>query len=183
MATLRLKKISRGGPQNCRSLGCAREDKGEGDALLCIARWLKRTAGPSTTLRSGRDDKSVVNIDADSTTELPSRPERTRISCHASLDRAAYAPFRKERRMKLVNATKLYRESGVAQWRDLRFAYLGCEASHTQASRTLAAWTGSTVRKYRFPCAAGWNFVTPSGETRTSPGVDISKYPRSGRRS
>jgi hypothetical protein len=53
---------------------------------------------------------------------LSSRPERTRISCHATLDEAAYAPFRKEGRMKCVNATKSNRKSGVAQWRDLQFS-------------------------------------------------------------
>ena len=40
--------------------------------------------------------------------------ERTPISCHAALDMAAYAPFRKERRMKCVNATNLHRKSGGA---------------------------------------------------------------------
>ncbi len=46
--------------------------------------------------------------------ELSSRPERTRISCHAALDKAACAPFRKEGRMKWTNATKVSRKSGVA---------------------------------------------------------------------
>jgi hypothetical protein len=48
-------------------------------------------------------------------------PERTRISCHAALDMASCAAFRKESRMKFANATNLDRKSGVAQWRDLRF--------------------------------------------------------------
>ncbi len=52
---------------------------------------------------------------------LSSRPERTRISCHAALDKAACAPFRKEGRMKYTNATKVNRKSGVAKWRDLQF--------------------------------------------------------------
>ena len=47
-------------------------------------------------------------------TELSSRPERTRISCHAALDKAACAPFLKERRMMFANATNIYRKSGVA---------------------------------------------------------------------
>jgi hypothetical protein len=47
-------------------------------------------------------------------TVLSSRPERTRISCHAALDISAYAAFVKESRMKLANATKLNRKSGVA---------------------------------------------------------------------
>jgi hypothetical protein len=50
---------------------------------------------------------------------LSSRPERTRISCHAALDKAPCAPFRKEGRRKYTNATKVNRKSGVAQWRDL----------------------------------------------------------------
>jgi hypothetical protein len=52
---------------------------------------------------------------------LSSRPERTRISCHTALDKAAYAPFRKERRMKFDNATKSHRKSGGAWRRDLQF--------------------------------------------------------------
>ncbi len=51
--------------------------------------------------------------------ELSSRPERTRISCHAALDKTACAALRKESRMKFANATKFYRKSGGAQWRDL----------------------------------------------------------------
>ena len=54
--------------------------------------------------------------------KLPSRPERTRISCHAALDEAACAPFRKEGRMKCTDATKFHRKSGVAERRDLRCA-------------------------------------------------------------
>jgi hypothetical protein len=45
---------------------------------------------------------------------LSSRPERTRISCHAALIKTACAPFRKEGRMKCTNATKVHRKSGVA---------------------------------------------------------------------
>ena len=52
---------------------------------------------------------------------LSSRPERTRISCHAALDKAACAPFRKEGCMRYTNASKINRMSGVAQWRDLLF--------------------------------------------------------------
>ncbi len=48
------------------------------------------------------------------TNELSSRPERTRISCHAAVDKATCAPFRKERRMKFAEATKLHRKSGGA---------------------------------------------------------------------
>jgi hypothetical protein len=56
-------------------------------------------------------------------TKLSSRPERTRISCRAALDMATCAAFVKESRMKIANATKLNRKSGVAQWRDLRFFF------------------------------------------------------------
>jgi hypothetical protein len=45
---------------------------------------------------------------------LSSRPERTRISCCAAVDRAACAAFRKESRMKFANATKPNRKSGGA---------------------------------------------------------------------
>jgi hypothetical protein len=54
-------------------------------------------------------------------TEVSSRPERTRISCHVARDKAAYAPFRTEGRMKCDSATNSNRKSGVAQWRDLLF--------------------------------------------------------------
>src|SRR5271155_3318418 len=37
---------------------------------------------------------------------------RTRISCHAALERTACAPFHEERRMQLIEATKFYRKSG-----------------------------------------------------------------------
>jgi hypothetical protein len=47
-------------------------------------------------------------------TKLPSRPERTRISCRVALDKAACAPFFKERRMLFANATNFYGKSGVA---------------------------------------------------------------------
>jgi len=52
-------------------------------------------------------------------TELSSRlprravgPERTRISCHAALDKTACAPFLKERRTMFANATNIHRKSG-----------------------------------------------------------------------
>ena len=63
---------------------------------------------------------------------LSSRPERTRISCHAALGMAAYAAFRKESRMKFANATNLDRKSGVAEWRDLLCAFpeRNCHGSH-----------------------------------------------------
>ena len=57
------KNISRKGPRNCRSLGCARDDKGEDDASLESGCWtegvfhlLRWAAGLSPT----RDDKGNV---------------------------------------------------------------------------------------------------------------------------
>jgi hypothetical protein len=47
-------------------------------------------------------------------TTLSSRPERTRISCHASPERIACAAFRKESRMKFANATNTDTKFGVA---------------------------------------------------------------------
>ena len=64
--------------------------------------------------------QQLLSIEAPSS-PLSSRPKRTRISCHAALDKAACAPFREERRMKSDNATKFYRKSGGAKWRDLQF--------------------------------------------------------------
>jgi hypothetical protein len=46
----------------------------------------------------------------------------TRISCHAALDVAAYAPFRKEGRKKCDYATWFHRKSGGAKPRHLRFS-------------------------------------------------------------
>jgi hypothetical protein len=62
------------------------------------------------------------------------RPERTRISCHTAQDKAACAPFHKERRMKFSEATTFYRKSGVAKWRDLRFCRPPLEMFLTCAS-------------------------------------------------
>jgi hypothetical protein len=50
---------------------------------------------------------------------LSSRPERTRISCLAPLDKTARAPFFKERRIQFASATNFYRKSGGAERRDL----------------------------------------------------------------
>src|ERR1700733_9521613 len=55
------------------------------------------------------------------TLSLSSRPKRTRISCHAELATSTYAPFHKERRMRLAKANKFDRKSGGAERRDLRF--------------------------------------------------------------
>ena len=55
---------------------------------------------------------------------LSSRPERTRISYIATPPAATYAASRKGSRKNFANATDLNRKSGVAQWRDLRFALM-----------------------------------------------------------
>jgi hypothetical protein len=49
-----------------------------------------------------------------STTKLSSRPERTRISYYAELATSTYAPFYRERRMRIANANKLDRKYGGA---------------------------------------------------------------------
>jgi hypothetical protein len=76
-----------------------------------------------TILRQGNASKAVTGMAVDGPAELSSRPERTRISCYAALDKAACGPFRKEGPMKFDNATKFHRKSGGAQWRDLRFLF------------------------------------------------------------
>ena len=73
---------------------------------------------------------------------LSSRPERTRISCHAVPDKTAYAPFFKERRMMLANATNFYRKSGAAQWRDLLFSL-----DSPRRRQTLARFTQKPFRR------------------------------------
>jgi len=60
-------------------------------------------------------------LNGSATLSLVIPTEAARISCHAALDKAAYAPFCKERRMKCISATKFHRKSGGAQWRDLQF--------------------------------------------------------------
>jgi hypothetical protein len=70
--------------------------------------------------KSGEAEGSAVprtspgNAESPTATNFSSRPERTRISCHATLGKAAGAPFFKERRMMFANATNFYRKSGVA---------------------------------------------------------------------
>jgi hypothetical protein len=82
---------------------------------------------------SGAEGSAVQFSDP---TNLSSRPERTRISCHAAPDKAACAPFRRERRINFANATKFDRKSGGAQWRDLRLD-LSCECDLRQQASLL----------------------------------------------
>ncbi len=72
--------------------------------------------GPATTL--------YEPLPLPLSSRLPRRavgPERTRISCLATLDKVACAPFFKERRMLFASATNFHRKSGEAKRRDLRF--------------------------------------------------------------
>jgi hypothetical protein len=98
---------------------------------LAEATSLNRKSGGADLSRRAVDGSAVPrtfpgNTGSRPATELSSRlprravgPERTRISCHAALDKTARAPFLKERRMMFANATNFHRKSGVAQWRDL----------------------------------------------------------------
>jgi hypothetical protein len=54
---------------------------------------------------------------------------------------ATCAAFVKESRMKIANATKLNRKSGVAQWRDLRFSF-GSHADSKALKSPRALWYG-----------------------------------------
>jgi hypothetical protein len=74
----------------------------------------KETADLSTPLRSGNCQFSNGRTPVHGSTNLSSRPERTRISCHVSLDVATCAAFANESRMKFANATKLNRKFGAA---------------------------------------------------------------------
>jgi hypothetical protein len=112
------KNISKKGPLNRRSLGFARDDKGDGDSSMKSSCWaegafLSPTQGdekqlcPATAFRGNAAVPFVIP---------------TRISCHAALDKAACAPFRKEGRVLCDDATKFHRKSGGAKPRDLRFS-------------------------------------------------------------
>ena len=74
--------------------------------------------------------------------------DRTRISCHAALDKTACAPFLKERRMMFANATNIHRKSGGAQWRDLRFS-LSSHADSKALMSPRADWFGCSSRALR----------------------------------
>jgi hypothetical protein len=82
----------------------------------------QETAGPSTPLRSGRDDNSSAQQ------QVPARnknchPDRSVPGFPATRNSpaATCAAFSEESRMKFANATNLHRKSGVAEWRDLLF--------------------------------------------------------------
>jgi hypothetical protein len=94
-------RIREGREAHRRSLGFARDDKGMAGASIQIrcaddAPQIPplRNAPVGTTILFGNARCCLQD-------ELSSRPERTRISCHAALDRAACAPFRTEVRLSL----------------------------------------------------------------------------------
>jgi hypothetical protein len=91
------------------------------------AATLDRKSGEADLSRRAVEGSAVPrtfrgSVDSPRHTELSSGPKRTRISCHAALDKTVRAPFLKERRMMFANATNIHRKSGVAQWSDLRFS-------------------------------------------------------------
>ena len=68
--------ISRRGLRNCRSLGFARDDKGEGSASLWIGCWWREPQVAPTSLRSGRDD-SYLSSGASTHEHLSSEKRQT----------------------------------------------------------------------------------------------------------
>src|SRR5258707_14576794 len=81
---------------------------------------------------------------------LSSRPERTRISCLAPLDKTACAPFFKERRILFASATNFYRKSGGAERRDLcvdASSWKCFSTERTRISYLTMTKEGATVRK------------------------------------
>jgi hypothetical protein len=126
--------VSRKSPRNCRSLGFARDDKGEGELSM------ESGLDPAAPLDDEKDPPAgnhfLLNRNpllchpersrgicssADFSWKRVSSPpqtchlDRTRISCHAALDMAACAAFVKESSMKCGNAIKFHRKSGGAQ--------------------------------------------------------------------
>jgi len=81
---------------------------------------MQLTEAATLDRKSGEAEGSAVprtlpgNAEYHTQTKLSSRPERTRISRRAALDTATCAAFVKESRMKIANATKFNRKSGVA---------------------------------------------------------------------
>jgi len=69
---------------------------------------MQLTEAATLDRKSGEAEGSAVsrtsagNAEYYAQTELSSRPERTRISCHAALDTATCAAFFKESRMKIA---------------------------------------------------------------------------------
>src|SRR5450631_81252 len=92
----------------------------ENHIQLAEATSLDRKSGGADLSRRAVEGSAVPrtspgNAEYYAQTELSSRlprravgPERTRISCHAALDKTACAPFLKERRMMFANATNIH---------------------------------------------------------------------------
>jgi hypothetical protein len=86
---------------------------------LGSATTLYATVALSFVIPSEADGSAVLRVSPGNAeyctqTKLSSRPERTRISCHAALETTACAAFSKESRMKFANETDINRKSGVA---------------------------------------------------------------------
>src|SRR6202035_1448567 len=121
-------------PSSCLLLLPIRRKRVEGQGV----QWPHPAVCPATTFHENGVISFVIPSEAEGSavprtfpgnaeyyaqTELSSRPERTRISCHAALETTACAAFSRESRMNFANATNTNRKSGVAEWRDLRFFY------------------------------------------------------------
>jgi hypothetical protein len=97
------RNTSRTSLRNRRSLGCARDDKGEGIASVCI-RWLvERTAGPhSTSLRAGSPPRfapvgMTIHIwvrDAGAQEKLSSRQKSHRLRAYREICSSAGSSWR-----------------------------------------------------------------------------------------
>jgi hypothetical protein len=76
----------------------------------------KKKCHPDRSVAQWRDLLFIIAIIESEWKRRPPlcHPDRTRISCHAALDKAAYAAFVKESSMKCINATKVHRKSGGA---------------------------------------------------------------------
>jgi hypothetical protein len=126
---------------------------------------------------------------------LSSRPERTRISCCAAVDRAACAAFREESRMKLAEPTNFNRKCGGAQWRDLQFLFPthklpGAEPTHPLSSRPKRTRISCCAAVDRAACAAfrkesRMKLAEPTKFNRNSGGAKegstVSLFPRPSR--
>jgi hypothetical protein len=133
MATLATTSVLIGRFRIGQPNGCGETYFSEGYGLKCPRENRKKeTAGPSTALRSGRDDNSVAGKWPQKRSDewLLMVPQ----NCHPDRSEPGFpvtrpsstptcAAFSKESRMKFAKATNIHRESGVAQWRDLRFLF------------------------------------------------------------
>jgi hypothetical protein len=124
-----------------------------------LQRKIKKSQTPSAAEGSAVPRTFLGNTESRPAKELSSRPERTRISCHAALETTACAAFSTESRMKFTNATNINRKFGVAQWRDLRVLFLG---SH----KPLLAPVLFNLRRVK---REAWNDVPRRHDTHSRP--------------